>query len=143
MLSVVSVQPFANEVANYTCCNRDKKGGNIVHIAHLLPAGKSRQHGHYNTAEKTCPLFSYSPSELERVHPATAGRKNSGTGTEGIGSFRLLRCLWCQRSRKVSRLRKIFSGRFAKSSASSCHRQSAKEGCNLSLFYHKSYRYGL
>ena len=42
LLPVVSAQPFANVIANYTCYDRNKKcNDNFLHEAHLLSAGGS------------------------------------------------------------------------------------------------------
>ena len=40
---LLSVQPFADEVGNNTCCDQNKKICYGAHYVHLLPAGKSRQ----------------------------------------------------------------------------------------------------
>ena len=87
MLSVVSVQPFANEVANYTCCNRDKKCNNSVHAVTSFLLERVDSIAIITQQKKPFSPFLHSSSELKRVHPATAGRKNSGTGTEGDRFF--------------------------------------------------------
>lgn len=34
--SVVSIQPFADVVGNYTCCDGDQKGHKVLQLDHLL-----------------------------------------------------------------------------------------------------------
>ena len=139
MLSVIPVQPFANEGANYTCRNREKKCDNIIHMFTSFLLERVDSMAIIAQQKKPVPLsLILLQSWKEFTRPQPAGKQRNRNRGE-IGSFRLRRCLWCWRARKVSRLRKIFSGHFVSRNPlhKSCHRQSAEEGCNLSHRFSK------
>ena len=79
VLPIISVQPFTNVVASYTCQYRDKECNYVIHGHHLLPAGKSRQHLYHSI---TATLFLLFPLPLLPTHPGThpVPRRNHPSG---------------------------------------------------------------
>jgi len=54
----ISIQPFADIVANYTCSDRDKESYYVLHGTHLLSAGGSTAYLSYHTFLPVSTAFS-------------------------------------------------------------------------------------
>ena len=81
LLLLISIQPLAYVMWHYICYDGKNKAYEIVHCAHLLPAGKSQQQSHYNIPCQG------STSKLDKIYQEVRG--SCATSRHAAGRIRV------------------------------------------------------